>query len=57
LSSAHQILRENGKIVVLTMRAAIMRETLFRLRLYKISQELITESGGLLLHIFVLEKV
>ncbi|WP_161626093.1 methyltransferase domain-containing protein [Hugenholtzia roseola] len=57
LTSAHDILKDKGKIVVLTMRAAIMRETLFRLRLYKISQELITESGGLLLHIFVLEKI
>jgi tRNA (guanine6-N2)-methyltransferase len=57
LTSAHSILRPNGKMVLLTMRGAILRETLFRLRLYKISQETITESGGLLLHIFVLQKV
>lgn len=57
LTSAYKVLKSNGRIVVLTMRQGTFREVVFILKKYKISQELVTEAGGLYLHIFVLEKL
>ena len=57
LTSAYNILKDNGRIVALTARPEIFRKVAMRIKLYKIYEERVVESGGLFPHIFILEKM
>ncbi|MCC5943712.1 MAG: methyltransferase domain-containing protein [Bernardetiaceae bacterium] len=57
LLSAHGVLSADGRIVLMTMRGGVLRDVLFRIKMFKICAERITEGGGLFLHVFVLEKI
>ena len=57
LNSAKKVLKENGKIVLITLRAGSFRTIVFRTKKFKIVHERVVESGGLYPHIFVLEKL
>ncbi|MEM5866791.1 MAG: THUMP domain-containing protein [Candidatus Aenigmatarchaeota archaeon] len=57
LISAHNILKEIGRVVVLTARADSFRILVFREKIFKIVEERVVESGGLYPHVFVLEKL
>lgn len=57
LTSAYKVLNDDGRIVALTARPEIFRKVCMRVKLYKIYQERVVESGGLFPHIFILEKM
>jgi len=57
LESASAVLRPDGRMVVLTVRADAFRTIVFRTKKYKIVSEHVVESGGLYPHVFVLEKI
>jgi tRNA (guanine6-N2)-methyltransferase len=57
LESASKILSEEGRMVVINLRADMFRNIIIRLKTLKIVHERVVESGGIFPHIFVLEKI
>jgi 23S rRNA G2445 N2-methylase RlmL len=57
LNSVEKILSEDGKIVMINLKATSFRTIVFRTKKFKITHERVVESGGLYPHIFVLEKL
>lgn len=57
LVSALKILSENGKIVIINLKANSFRNIVFKTKKFSISHERVVEAGGLYPHIFVLERI
>jgi len=57
LESSSKVLNNNGRIVLITLRADMFRIIVQRSKLYKIVHERVVESGGIFPHIFVMEKI
>lgn len=57
LQSSHNVLKNNGRLVLITLRADMFRIIVHRSKLFKIVHERVVESGGIYPHIFVLEKL
>jgi 23S rRNA G2445 N2-methylase RlmL len=56
LSSAN-VLDDEGKITIITLKANMFRHILFNTRKYRIIHERVVEAGGIYPHIFVLQKI
>jgi len=57
LNSASKIMKPDGRIVVISLRAAAFRSIVFKTRRFKLVHERVVETGGLYPHVFVLEKL
>jgi len=57
LNSASKIVKAEGRIVLISLKATAFRSIVFKTRRFKIPHERVVETGGLHPHIFVLEKL
>lgn len=57
LISASKVLKEEGKIVIINLKANSFRNLIFETKKFNILHERVVETGGLYPHIFVLEKI
>ena len=57
LETAHKVLKENGKIVVITSRANSFRDLIFKTKKYVLEHERVVSLATLWPHIFVLRKI
>jgi len=57
LGSSYEVLRSNGRIVALTLRANSFRSLALNAGGFKLVGERVIESGGLYPHVFILEKL
>jgi len=57
LNSASKIMKPEGRIVIINLKATSFRSIIFKTRKFKLVHERVVETGGLYPHIFVLEKI
>lgn len=57
LMSSSRVMPAESRMVLLTARQEILRNVILRIKVFKIIEEVVIESGGLYPHIFVLEKI
>jgi len=57
LVSASKVMKDDGRLVLLNLRASSFRTIIFRTKLFKIVEERVVEHGGIYPHIFILEKI
>jgi len=57
LLAASQSLNDDGRIVMINLRANSIRNIIYKTRKFTVVHERVVESGGLYPHIFVLEKI
>ncbi len=57
LNSASKIMKPEGRIVIINLKATAFRSIVFKTRKFKLVHERVVETGGLYPHIFVLEKI
>lgn len=57
LDAAHRVLKEEGLLVIITLRAVSFRDMIQKKRSFSIAHERVVEAGGLHPHIFVLQKL
>ncbi|MEM1557442.1 MAG: THUMP domain-containing protein [Thermoproteota archaeon] len=57
LNSASKIMKPDGRIVIINLKATAFRSVVFKTKKFKLVHERVVETGGLYPHIFVLEKI
>lgn len=57
LDAAHRVLKEEGLLVIITLRAVSFRDMVSKKRTFTIAHERVVEAGGLYPHIFVLQRL
>jgi tRNA (guanine6-N2)-methyltransferase len=57
LLSSAKVLKDDGKMTMITLKANMFRHILFATKKYKIIHERVVEAGGIYPHIFVLQKI
>ncbi len=57
LLSAEKVLKDDGRIVLITLRAGSFRVILARTKKFHVFHERVVESGGLYPHVFILERM
>lgn len=57
LNSASKIVKPDGSITVISLKATAFRSIVFKTKKFKLVHERVVETGGLYPHIFVLEKL
>jgi len=57
LNSASKIIKPDGRIVIINLKANAFRSIVFKSRKFKIVHERVVETGGLYPHVFILEPL